>query len=62
MNPNEYFRREANKSLGVLKIMQSGWEIFTSSSVSYVAGDFKKVVSDLSHADSTVIETKENAV
>ena len=36
--------------------MQSGWEIFTLSLVGYTAVDFKKVVSDLFHAGSTLVE------
>ena len=38
--------------------MQSGWEIFTSTSVSYVTVDFRKVVNDLSPANSTLLENK----
>ena len=44
-----------NKSLGMLKIVQFGREIFTLSPVAYVTVDFKKLVSDLFHAGSIVV-------
>ena len=47
--------QEGNKSLGMLKIVQFGQEIFTLSPVAYITVDFKKLVSDLFHAASTVI-------
>ena len=47
--------QEGNKSLGMLKIVQFGREIFTLSPVTYITVDFKKLVSDLLHAGSAVI-------
>ena len=47
--------QEENKSLGMLKIMQFGREIFTLSPVAYITVDFKKLVSDLFHAGSAVV-------
>ena len=47
--------QEGNKSLGMLKIVQFGREIFTLSPVTYITADFKKLVSDLFHAGSAVI-------
>ena len=47
--------QEGNKSLCMLKIVQFAREIFTLSPEAYLTGDFKKLVSDLSHAGSTVI-------
>ena len=41
--------QEGNKSLGVLKIVQFGREIFTLSPVAFIPIDFKKLVSDLFH-------------
>ena len=38
--------------------MYSGWDIFTSSPVSFVTAEVKKVVADLFHADSTQVEAK----
>ena len=46
--------QEGNKCLGMLKIVQFGWEIFTLSPVTYITVDFKKLVSDLFHAGSAV--------
>ena len=47
--------QQGNKSLGMLKIVQFGREIFTSSHVAYVTVDFNKLVSDLFHAGSTLV-------
>ena len=47
--------QEGNKSLGILRIVQFGREIFTLSPVAYITVDFKKLVSDLFHAGSFVI-------
>ena len=47
--------QEGNKSFGMLRIVQSGREIFTLSPVGHITGDFKKLVSDLFHAGSAVI-------
>ena len=47
--------QEGNKSLGMLKIVQFGREIFTLSPVAYVTVDFKKLVSDIFHAGSAVV-------
>ena len=47
--------QEGIKSLGMLKIVQFGRELFTLSPVAYITDDFKKVVSDLFHAGSAVI-------
>ena len=47
--------QEGNKSLGMLKIVQFGWKIFTLSPVAYITVDFKKLVSDLFHVGSAVI-------
>ena len=47
--------QERNKSLGMLKIVQFGWEIFTLSPVAYITVDFKKLVSDLLKFGSAVI-------
>ena len=50
--------QEGNKSLGLLKIMQFGREIFTLSPVAYISVDFKKLESDLFHAGSPVVQSK----
>ena len=50
--------QEGNESLGMLKIVQFGWEIFTLSPVAYITVDFKKLVGDLFHAGSAVIYSK----
>ena len=47
--------QERNKSLGMLKIVQFGREIFTLSSVAYITVDFKQLVSELFHACSDVV-------
>ena len=47
--------QEGNKSLGMLKIVQFGQEIFTLSPVAYITVDFKKLVSDLFCPGSTVL-------
>ena len=39
--------QEGNKSLGMLKPVQFGREIFTLSPVAYITVDFKKMVSYL---------------
>ena len=62
MDPYKYFsgynlkNAEGNKSLGMLKNVQLGREIFTVSLVTYITVDFKKLVSDLLHADSALVE------
>ena len=45
--------QEGNRSLGMLKNVQFGWETFTLSLVAYITVDFKKLVSDLFHAGSS---------
>ena len=47
--------QEENKSLGMLKIVQFGREIFMLSPVAYITVDFKNLVSDLFHAGSAVV-------
>ena len=47
--------QEGNKSLGMLKIVQSGRELVTLSPVAYITVDFKKLVSDLFRAGSAVV-------
>ena len=47
--------QERNKSLGMLKIVQFGQEIFILSPVAYIKIDFKKLVSDLFRAGSAVV-------
>ena len=47
-----------NKSFGMLKNMQFGRQIFTLSSVAYIIVDFKKLVSDLFHAGSALVESE----
>ena len=47
--------QEENKSLGMLKIVQFGREIFTLSPVAYITVDFKKLASDLFCAGSAVV-------
>ena len=42
----------------MLENMQFGWEIFTLSPVVYMTVDFRKVVSDLNNASSTLVESK----
>ena len=46
---------EGNKSLGILKNVQFGWEIFTLSLVAYITANSKKLVSDLFHASSALV-------
>ena len=46
--------QEGNISLGIFKNVQFGWEIFTVSPVAYITVDFKKLVSDLFHAGSSL--------
>ena len=47
--------QEGNKSLGMLKIVQFGREIFNLSPVAYITVNFKKLVSDPFHAGSAVV-------
>ena len=47
--------QKGNKSLGMLKIVQFGREIFTFSPVVYITVDFKKLVSYLFRAGSAVV-------
>ena len=47
--------QEGDKSLGMLKIVQFGWEIFTLSPVAYVTIELKKLVSDPFHAGSALV-------
>ena len=47
--------QEGNKSLGMLKPVQFGREIFTLSSVAYITVDFKKLVSDPFRNGSAVV-------
>ena len=44
-----------NRSLGMLKNVQFGREIFTLSPVGYMTVDFKKLVSDLFYAGSAMV-------
>ena len=44
--------QEGNKSLGMLKSAQFGWEIFSLSPIAYITVD---LVSDPFHAGSTVV-------
>ena len=60
-DPNKYFsgyNQEGNKSLGMLKNVQFLREIFALSPVTYITVNFTKLVSDLFHASSTVIESE----
>ena len=50
--------QEGNKSLGLLKNVQFGREIFTLSPVPYTTVGFQKLVSDLFHAGSALVESK----
>ena len=50
--------QEGNKSLGILKIVQFGREIFTSTPVTYITADFKKLVNDLFRAGSAVLQSE----
>ena len=50
--------QKGNKSLGMLKNVRFGRETFTLSLVAYITVDFKKVVSDLFHAGSALVENK----
>ena len=45
MDPYKYFsvKQAGNKSLGIVKRVQFGGEIFTLSSVAYTAVDFEKL-------------------
>ena len=47
--------QEGNKSLGMLKLVEFGREIFTSSPVAYITIDFKKLVNDLFQTGSAVV-------
>ena len=47
-----------NKSLGMLKNVKFGREMFTLSPVAYITVDFKKLVSDLFQAGSTLVGSK----
>ena len=47
--------QEGNKRLGMLKIVQFGREIITSTPVTYITVDFKKLVSDLFRDGSAVV-------
>ena len=56
--------QKRNKSLGMQNDLQFGWEIFTSSLVTYITVDFQKLVSDLFHTiliESECIKTKNEA-
>ena len=48
--------QERNKTLGMLKNLQFGWDIFTLRLEAYIIVEFKKLVSDISHAGSALIE------
>ena len=65
MNPNKYFSGYNLKNAGMkqkfaymLKIVRFGREIFTLSPVAYITVDFKKLVSDLFHAGSAMVESE----
>ena len=47
--------QKGNKSLGMLKVVQFEWEIFTLNSVANITVDFKKMVSDLFRTGSAVV-------
>ena len=47
--------QEGNKTLGMLKIVQFGEELFTLNPVAYTTVDFKKLISDLSCTGSAVV-------
>ena len=47
--------QEGNKSLGMLKIVQFGREVFTLSPVAYITVNMKELVSDPFHAGSAVV-------
>ena len=49
--------QEGNRSLGMLKNVQFGGEIFTLSRAAYITVDFKEFVSDLFHAGFAVEES-----
>ena len=49
--------QEGNRSLGKLKSVKFGLEIFTLSHASYITVDFKKLLSDLFHAGFAVVES-----
>ena len=51
--------QEGNKSLGVLKTCsQFRQEIFILSLAAYITVDFKKLVGDLFHAGSSLVESE----
>ena len=50
--------QEGNKNLVMLKTVQFGPEIFTLRPVAYIRVDFKKLVSDLFHAGSALVESE----
>ena len=50
--------QEGNENLGMLKIVQFGWEIFTLSPVAYMTIDFKNLVNDLFHTGSAVVQSE----
>ena len=64
MGPNKYCNGHNLKNIGrkqkvgYAKTMQSGWEIFTLSSIFHITVDFKKVVSDLFHSGSILAESE----
>ena len=47
--------QEGNRSLGMLKIVQFGREIFTLSPVAYITVEVKKLVRDPFQAGSAVV-------
>ena len=48
MDPSKYFTEN----------MQFGWEIFTLSPTAYIKVDFERMVSDLFHAGSALVESE----
>ena len=50
--------QEENKSLGMLKNVQFGREIFTLSPLAFITVYFKMLVSDLFHAGSALVESE----
>ena len=50
--------QEENRSLGMLKHVQFGHEIFTLSPITYITIDFKKLASDLFHTGSALVESE----
>ena len=50
--------QEGDKSLDMLNMCNLDGKCFTSSPVTYITADVKKVVSDLFHLGSTLVESE----